>query len=205
MSFKSAAGEEFLSTVEEWLRSQPEVSILIQYSRAAGNKDFEFYTSFATLQERLRQLPAETCVTVFRDLQLPLRGIVDDEFIRKCLNIIPDGSEYAVVDTVPTKMGQFSFFDFSAGVSHDELRGSLESSRGKPVAVGEYPPWLEDSPDVTSGYVPAEDGKLGEASTETCSTPGKQGSRQCEVLLHTEYARNRELTKKSLTCHTQCR
>jgi len=160
MGVKSAAGEEFLRTVEEWLRSQPEVLILIQHSRAAGNKDFEFYTSFAALQERLRQLNAETCVTVFRNPQLQLRGIVDDEFIGKCLNVIPDGSEYAVVDAIPTRMGQLSFFNFSAGVSHDELRGSLESSRGKPVAVGDYPPWLEDSPDVISGYVPAEDGKV---------------------------------------------
>ena len=160
MGVKSTASEEFLRTVEEWLRSQPEVLILIQHSRAAGSKDFEFYMSFEVLQERLRQLNAETCVTVFRNPQLQLRGIVDDEFIRKCLHMIPDGSEYAVVDTVPTRTGQVSFFSFSAGVSHDELRGSLESSRGKPVAVGEYPPWLEDSPDVISGYVPTEDGKI---------------------------------------------
>jgi hypothetical protein len=160
MSLKSATGEEFLKTVEDWLRSQREVLILIRYSRAAGNKEFEFYTSFAVLQERLRRLHAETCVTVFRNPQLQLRGIVDDEFMGKCLNSVLDGSEYAVVEMVPTKMGQHSSFNFSAGVSHDELRESLESSRGKPVAVGEYPPWLEDSPDVISGYVPAEDGRV---------------------------------------------
>jgi hypothetical protein len=160
MSLKSADGEEFLKTVGEWLSSKPEVLILIRYSRAAGNKDLEFYSSFGAFQERLRQLPAETCVTVFRNPQLQLRGIVDDEFIGKCLNSVPDGSEYAVADTVLTRTGQLSFFNFSAGVSHDELRGSLESSRGKPVAVGEYPPWLEDGPDVISGYVPRMDGKV---------------------------------------------
>ena len=160
MSLKSAAGEEFLKTVEDWLRSQGEVLILICYSRAAGAKEFEFYTSFAALQKTLHKLQAETCVKVFRNPQLPLRGIVDDEFIGKCLDSVPDGSEYAVVETVSTRMGQYSSFNYSAGVSHDALRESLESSRGKPVAVGEYPPWLEDSPDVISGYVPAEDGKV---------------------------------------------
>src|ERR1700758_2568522 len=83
MSLKSAAGEEFLKKVEDWLRSQGEVLILIRYSRAAGDKDFEFCKSFAALQERLHQLPAEACVTVFRNPQLQLRGIVDDEFIGK--------------------------------------------------------------------------------------------------------------------------
>jgi hypothetical protein len=86
MSLKSAAGQEFLKTLENWLGSQTEVLVLIRYSRAAGDKDFEFYKSLATLQERLHQLPAETCVTVFRNPQLQLRGTVDDEFIGKCLS-----------------------------------------------------------------------------------------------------------------------
>ena len=37
MSLKSAAGEEFLKTLENWLGSQTEVLILIRYTRAAGN------------------------------------------------------------------------------------------------------------------------------------------------------------------------
>jgi hypothetical protein len=160
MSLKSAAGEEFLKTVEQWLSSQPEVLILIRYSCAAGDKDFEFYTSFAALRERLRQLPAKACITVFRNPQLQLRGVVDDEFIGKCLSSVAAGSEYAVVETVLTRLGSCSFFNFSAGESHDELREHLESRRGKPVAVGEYPPFLEDSADVISGYVPAEDGQV---------------------------------------------
>ena len=160
MSIKSAAGDEFLKTLENWLGDHAEVSVLIRYSRAAGNRDFEFYTSFAALQERLRQLPTETCVTVFRNTQLRLRGIVDDEFIGKCLGRVPDGSEYAVVETTPTRTGLFPFLNFSAGESHDELREDLESRRGRPVAVGAYPPWQEESSDVVSGYLPAEDGKV---------------------------------------------
>jgi len=160
VSLKSAFGEEFLKTIENWLASHSEVLILIRYSCAAGNKDFEFYSSFALLLERLRQLPVETCVTVFRNPQLRLRGVVDDEFISKCLSSVPDGSEYAVVETVPTGLGRFSFFNFSAGESHDELREDLEDRRGKPVAVGEYPPWLENSVDVISAYVPAENGEV---------------------------------------------
>lgn len=68
MSLTSSADEAFLKTVESWLASGLEVLILIRYSRAAGDKSFEFYTSFAALQERLSQLPAEACITVFRVL-----------------------------------------------------------------------------------------------------------------------------------------
>lgn len=41
-----------------------------------------------------------------------------------------------------------------------ELREELESSMGRPVILGEYPPLLEDGPDVTSGYVPDKDGRI---------------------------------------------
>jgi hypothetical protein len=159
MSLTSSADGAFLKTLEVWLGSEIEVLVLIRYSRAAGDKSFEFYKSFAALKERLSQLPAEACITVFRNRQLPLRGIVDDEFIRKCLSTLQDGSEFAVVETAQTTAGPHSWFDFSTGTSHEELREDLESRRGKPVAAGEYPPWLEDSSDVISAYVPGQEGE----------------------------------------------
>jgi hypothetical protein len=136
------------------------VLILIRYSRAAGNKEFEFFTSLAALRDRLREFPAEACVTVFRNPQLQLRGTEDDEFIGKSLTAVRDGSEFAVVETVLTKLGRHSYFKFRAGETHDELREALEDMRGAPVAVGQYPPWLEDSADVISAYVPHANGQV---------------------------------------------
>ena len=160
MSLESATSEDFLRTLEIWLQSESELLILIRYSSAAGNKDFELYSSFALLQERLRQLPASTCVTAFRNPQLQLRGIVDGEFIGKCLRSVPDGAEYVVVETVPTTLAGFLHFDFTAGESRAELREALESRIGKSVAVGKYPPWQKESADVISAYVPTRDGKV---------------------------------------------
>jgi hypothetical protein len=160
MSLRSAADEAFLNSLESWLDGHGEVLILIRYSRAAGNKDFEFHTSFPSLRERLRQLPSETCITAFRTPQLQLRGIVDDAFIHKCLSSVPEGSEYAVVEMVRTTRGRFSSSDFSAGESHHQLRKDLEVRRGKPVAVGTYPPWQDETSDVISAYVPDQDGNL---------------------------------------------
>lgn len=158
MTLKSAADSQFLNTLEHWLRSQPEIMVLIRYSRSAGSKSFEFFNSFAVLEERLRQLRPETNVIAFRKPQLPLRGTVDDEFIGRCLNSIPNGTEFVVVETVRRTAGKASWFHYQAGESHDELREALEDSRGRHVAVGEYPPWLDDGPDVISGYIPHDDG-----------------------------------------------
>jgi len=156
----STTDKGFLRTVENWLHLQTEVLLLIRYSRAAGSKSFEFFTSFNHLRERLEALPPQTSVTVFRERQLPLRGCVDDELIGKCLNSVQDGSEFLVVETVLTTAGNQSWFHHAAGESLEELRDALEGLRGKSVAVGEYPPWLEESLNVISAYVPKQDGRV---------------------------------------------
>jgi hypothetical protein len=156
----STTDRKFLKTLEDWLRGQSEIMILIRYSREAGNKSFEFFTSFAALRERLARLKAETSVTVFRKSQLPLRGRVDDEFIGKCLSLIPAGSEFLALETDPRMATQQWLFHHEAGESLDELQQVLEGLRGKLVAVGEYPQWLNDSADVISAYVPHQDGTV---------------------------------------------
>lgn len=131
---------------------------MTRYSHAAGSREFEFFSSISDLSQRLRQLPRLAYVTAFKQQQLPLRGIVDDAFVTKCLENIPEGSEYLVVETVRRVYGRRSWFHDDSGVSHAELRDDLEESRGVPVAVGLYPPWLKDSDDVASAIVPDEQG-----------------------------------------------
>lgn len=156
----STTDKAFLKSLDDWLRGQSEIMILVRYSRAAGSKSFEFFTSFAALRARLGLLKAETSVTVFRKPQLPLRGRVDDEFIAECLSFIPEGSEFLVLENDPRMTTQQWLFHHEAGESTDELRQVLEGLRGRLVAVGEYPQWLKDSPDVISAYVPNQDGSV---------------------------------------------
>jgi len=156
----STTDKEFLKSLEHWLRGQSEIMILVRYSRAGGSKSFEFFSSFPALRARLAQLKAETSVTAFRKPQLTLRGRVDDEFIGKGLSLIPAGSEFLVLETDPRMATQQWLFHHEAGESTDELQRVLEELRGRLVAIGEYPQWLRDSPDVISAYVPNQDGSV---------------------------------------------
>jgi len=158
MSYASSTDERFLATLDEWFRSRREILLLVRYSHAAGSKDFEFFSSFEPLTERLRSLPPRTCIIAFRQPQLPIRGIIDDSFITTCLSSIPDGSEFLVVDTIRRTVGRASWFHQGAGGTHAELRKELEGLRGHTVAAGLYPPWLEDTDDVISAVVPDEHG-----------------------------------------------
>jgi hypothetical protein len=135
---------------------QPEILVLIRFSHAAGSKDFEFFSSHDLLCQKIFELPPLTSVFAFKQPQLPLRGIVDDDFILSCLRTIPDGSEYLLVETQLRIYGRASWYHNIAGTSHSELTEDLNDSRGLPVAVGVYPPWLEDCDDVISAVVPNE-------------------------------------------------
>jgi hypothetical protein len=159
----SATDPTFLGTLESWLGGLPEILVLFRYSRAAGGKDFEFFSSFGALSSRIRQLPPSTLIHAFRQPQLPLRGVVDEGFIATCLSSVPEGPEFLVVETTRRVYGKRSWFHSESGETHGELREALEESRGVPVAVGPYPPWLSDTDDVASAIMPDENGlvKLG--------------------------------------------
>jgi len=157
----SSTDATFLDTLGRWLQTSSEILLAIRYSRAAGAKSFEFFSSFDAVLQRIRGLPAEASITAFRQPQLQLRGIIDDGFISRCLSSIADGTEFLVVETVQRSAGRASWFHEMAGESHAELREALEDSRGRSVAVGEYPRLeSKDSPDIISAVVPDEHGTV---------------------------------------------
>jgi hypothetical protein len=158
VTLTATTDKAFLGALEQWFVNQPEILVLIRYPYAAGSKSFEFFSSPVAFFERLRELPRRAEVTAFRHPQLPLRGVVDAAFVERCIRTIPEGSEFLLVETVRTTYGRASWFHDTDGQTHAELREALEDSRGKAVAVGLYPPWLKDGPDVISAYVPDEDG-----------------------------------------------
>jgi hypothetical protein len=158
MNHAPTTDAEFLRTLKDWFRSQNEILVEIRYRCGGGSQDFELFSSFQALSDRIRELPAGACVTGFRTPQLPLRGFVNDDFVTKCLEQIPDGSEYLVAETVRRVYGRHSFFHCGSGESHAELRDDLEECRGAPVAAGLYPPVLEESANVVRAVVPDADG-----------------------------------------------
>jgi hypothetical protein len=158
MAYAAITNPIFVGKLQAWLESQSEILVLILYSHAAGSRSFEFFDLFDALVKRLLELPPLTCVVAFKQPQLPLRGVVDDDFIAACLKAIPDGEEYLITETVRRIDGRASWYRNAAGTTHAELVEDLNESRQRPVAVGVYPPFVEDTDDVISAVVPDENG-----------------------------------------------
>jgi hypothetical protein len=142
------------------MASTGEVLVLIRHHASAGSKEFEFFRSGEAFRDRLAGLPPRTCITVFRDMQLPRRGTVDPGFVAAAVAAIPDGTEWLAVSLQRSHHGALSWFHCSAGETHAELRAALEDCLGTSVAVGAYPPWLEDNEAVVSAVVPDPDGAV---------------------------------------------
>ena len=160
MSYTSSHDPKFRARIAAWIAERQEVVVLIRSSRAAGSKDFEFFTSVDAFNARIQELAPQTCVTVFGSPQLPLRGTVDDDFVRKALTLISDGDEFLILGLRPVKYGSVSWYSSVAGETHSNLLEELLDRLDEPVALGPYPPWIEDADDVISAVVPNQDGSI---------------------------------------------
>jgi hypothetical protein len=148
---------EVLAKLERWFGAQPEVLVRTRVC-CSGTEQFEFFSSCDALTKRMRESLPGTWFTVFEHPQLPLRGIVDDNFIARCLDNISDGSEYLIAEIVPRIAGRMSRLHNASGDTGAMLREDIEESRGILVAVGLYPPCLEERDDVIHVFTPNADG-----------------------------------------------
>jgi hypothetical protein len=160
MSYCSAFDSTFLSTVEQWIDAKGEVLAMIRFAYSAGAKSFEFYDSFSAFNIRLRQLPPSTCVIVFHDFQLQLRGCFCDEFLLKARAMMQEGHEFLLVGLEKVTIGVASWYENVVVQTLAELDEEFRErcQLGKKYAFGPYPPWLEDCDTVISAVVPDEHG-----------------------------------------------
>jgi hypothetical protein len=160
MTYKPIHDHEFLSTVADWILERGEVLAMIRYPWRGGATLFEFFDSLEAFRACIAGLGPSTVVIVFRERQLPLRGIIDAEFCAKAMAMIPEGSEYLMAALELTVIGRASWKDNRSGDNHQDLQSLLDDYSGGRVAFGPYPPWLVDSDTVASAIVPNADGTI---------------------------------------------
>jgi len=158
MTLRSAFDRLFLSTISDWLEASGEVFVVIRYAYGAGAKDYLFIQSPQELQALLGTLPPRSDVIVFRQRQLPIRGIADNALLDQAITAIPDGTWWFLLCRDGEKPSDFS----SAGDnSHQALKTAIAEHQGRYVAIGLDPPFHEpDGAEMQSGLIPLPDGSL---------------------------------------------
>jgi hypothetical protein len=155
---QSVFERSFLDAVQPWFAARNDIFVVARYSAMAGAREYFWFDDFALFVERLKRFSPQTDVSVFRDNQFPLRGIVDDELIRQALELIPENTEAMVTDRLAPSNGSIYLW---ACDTHRELTDALRDLVGAPAAIGRYPPWHRlDNDHLMSGLVPFPDGTL---------------------------------------------
>ena len=131
----------FLETVTAWIEASSELFVVLRYLRAAGAKDYAFIHSSLELRQLIGVCPIRTDIIVFRDRQLPIRGIVTEKLIAESQHLIPDGAEYLCVCTAPESPGD-PRLSGDMGDTHSTLIEDLWDIYESPVAVGLCPPFI---------------------------------------------------------------
>jgi len=147
-----------MDRVSGWIEKSGEVLVVLRYLRAAGAKDFALCRTSEDFESLVRFVAIGTDIEVFRDPQLPLRGIVDGAFIATATSESTKWQEHLLlsVETRPDSViSRFSDLDCPG----PELLKSLEQLRGQRVALGECPDFnLEDHEGLISASKGGIDG-----------------------------------------------
>lgn len=157
--YPSTRDATFQDRVAKWISDNGEILAVIRFPYTAGSKSFEFFTSMDEFGKKLSALPWSTCVTVLGTPQLSLRGRIDDTFISRAQELVPDGDEWLIVGLEEAREDSLAWFRDYDGYSHEELQAELREAEwwGELAAFGAYPPWHKDSELVVSAVVPNPD------------------------------------------------
>jgi len=148
----------FTATVATWIAASGEVLVILRYLRAAGAKDYALCRTVFEFEMLVEGVPIGADIEVFRQPQLPIRGVVTDAFITDALAAIADGTEYMVVARQREPNSVLSAYGAMSD-SHKDLLEDLESLRGQEVALGVCPDFnAPDNPDLISASKGGIDG-----------------------------------------------
>ena len=134
--------EKFLATVASWIAETKEVMVLFRFLAAAGRIEYGLYASAADFCAACEKAPIGTDIIAFRDSTLTLRGVVDDEFVRRAQEMIPADDDYLLIELEPHEYSTVALRGaFDKG--HASLLCELVELKGRHVAVGICPDWLQ--------------------------------------------------------------
>jgi len=132
----------FLRCVNGWIRENGEVLVVLRYLCRAGYRDFALIESIEAFDRLVQVCPLGTDILVFRDPRLPLRGVVDDDFMAEAQDITETADEYLLVELDSQQVGDPRLRGTSDRAN--SLMDDLRDLRGERIAFGPCPDYWEE-------------------------------------------------------------
>ena len=136
----SASIDQYLKIATAWLAESDDLLIMSIYG--AGERDYAFCGTEEAIRDFQDASGADDgdspMICLYRGHRLPLRGLVDDAFIRDAVAMVPDNTPCVVVRLTP-RTGALLGGNWCD--NHREIDIELRDERGEPVAFGPLPDW----------------------------------------------------------------
>lgn len=130
--------ESVQATIEGWIEATKEVLVELYIPHSSGSGTCYFISSFTQFKELVERAHPGAIFFILRQPQLTIRGIVDDGFIERAMEVIPDGIYYAIAKPA-VYPEEVTFLE--GGHTRIELKRDLKKYQGNLVHVGKEPPF----------------------------------------------------------------
>jgi hypothetical protein len=153
---ESALDPKFLDIVRHWIEQDGEVYVMYWFIRAGGLKNYYLFTSYDQfLSTLMSPMPGTLfAVDVFRHPQFPVRGWVDDEFIKRALSEVEAGKEWLLIG-FDDEIRKGQIIGVVRDDHHQALIDELHDYLGKYVIIGPDIYWPGPPDDYPGEWVSA--------------------------------------------------
>jgi len=152
MNYTSLFSPHNLALLNDWMMQTGELYAEIYQPHSGGSGTPYFIRSLHDLKSLVaQQTGPEIGVTIFRQIQYPLRGVADSVLLEKAIQRIPDGEWYSIVSLEDYFPSACVFW--GNGNSHTELQADFSDIFGRRVGIGQNPfdryerEWFHSHPD----------------------------------------------------------
>jgi len=144
--------EQFRKTLEDWVRSSGDVLLDMYFPHSASGGTLYLLKTIEHIQKAISQAEeakygdGTSILTAIRNKFYPLRGKVDEEFIKQIRAAWPGDRWYSIVDLNAVYPQELSFFGSgdSKELLNKELEELLSGQTGDYVGFGEHPMDTDD-------------------------------------------------------------
>jgi hypothetical protein len=138
VAYEALLQNEDCNGLARWLDVSGELLIQLEFPGMHGTGDWWLVSALSQLTDLLASVAwPQLELSVYRQPQLPLRGLVTADLTRDALRLVPDGTWYAIRELAGTGPAFCRFL--SDGNSHTDLDRDLTRLVGQGVAIGLHP------------------------------------------------------------------
>ncbi len=143
MALISTDDPAFQQTIEKWLQESSDLFVKVYYPHTAGEQYLYLLRTVQDFEQLVSKARSNAIIFVLRNMQFPIRGIVDDNLIARALELVAPTEAYDIVSPVffPEKV---EYLEESGSTTRAQYLQDLENLRGKVIFTGKaavMPEW----------------------------------------------------------------